>query len=116
MCPLVKEDKALQAVTRYSEWSKFSVLGNLRRKFLDHGRKEENRIIQSNGNPGLTSLAFRKQMLNELLETQERLGTQLITAEEVKAIQAYWGIERQAGTPYTSECKFWRWQPAKLEC
>ncbi len=60
MCTLVKEDKALQAVTRHSEWSKFSALGDLRRKFLDNGRKEENRIMQPNGMPGRTSLDFRQ--------------------------------------------------------
>jgi hypothetical protein len=72
--------------------------------------------MQLNGMPGRTSLAFRQQMLNEVLEAQERLSTQLISVEEVKAIQAYWQIERRMGTPYTPECKFWRWQPSTFEC
>jgi hypothetical protein len=82
------------------------VLGDPRRKSLDRGRKEENRTIQPNGNLGHTSIAFRKQMLNELLETQEWLGTQLITAEGVKAIQAYWGIERQKVHPILPSANF----------
>jgi DNA sulfur modification protein DndC len=112
MCTLVKEDKALQAVTRHREWSHYSVLENMRRRLLEDGRKDENRLTQPNGHLGRTSLAFREILLKELLTTQEQLGTRLISSEEIQAIQSYWDIEQNLGTPYSPECKFWRWQPA----
>ena len=109
MCTLVKEDKALKAITQHSEWSRLSALGLIRQEFLEEGRKEKNRIAQPSGNLGRTSLEFRKRMLDEVLELQDRLGSQLVSPEEVTAIQAYWKVECKTGTPYTPECKFWKW-------
>lgn len=109
MCTLVREDKALIAVTSQNEWKHLSALSDVRSTVLEEGRKEENRIFQPNGNIGRTSLSFRGRLLEQVLKLQDELGTALIDRDEVRAIQAYWKTEVQLGSPYNNDCKFWKW-------
>ncbi len=77
---------------------------------LEEGRKEENRIRQPNGNLGRTSMTFRKKLFDRVVDMQTQISANLITNEEVEAIQAYWQIEKELNSPYNNECKFWRRQ------
>ncbi len=110
MCTLVKEDKALKAVTANAEWAHLTDLHTIRQKLLDEGRQDKNRIKQPNGALGRTSISFRREMLDDLIGLEKQLSTTLISAEEVEAIRAYWDVEQTVGNPYTSECKFWKWK------
>lgn len=109
MCTLVKEDKALRSVVQHKEWEKFGALESIRQRILVEGRKPENRLLQPNGNAGRTNLEFRQNMLDNLLKLQNDLGVDLITPHEVDAIMAYWETEIFVGSPYTKECKYWKW-------
>ena len=111
MCTLVKEDKALKSVASHPEWANLITLNTMRQGLLEDGRKEENRIRKPNGEAGRSSVGFRRMMLDKLTNLEDSLDLQLISKEEVQAIQAYWAVEEELKTPYTHECKYWRWKP-----
>ncbi len=110
MCTLVREDKALIAVTQNPKWRHLAPLSSIRTMLLEEGRKEENRIKQPNGNLGRTSLTFRRSLLNRVIEMQSDISATLITNEEIEAIQEYWQVEEELTSPYNNQCKFWRRQ------
>jgi len=106
-CTLIREDKALAAVTEHKEWSHFKSLGHLREILQTEARRPENRLQRPNGYPGRLRISYRKALLDRLRKLEKEVRTELITEDEIDAIHAYWETEEKYG-PYSSQCKFWR--------
>lgn len=89
-CTLVDEDKALRQVTSIPQWKHLAELDDFRRALMEGARRPENRLVRSTGAAGKLTLAFRRQLLDQLLELQSRVGHLLISDEEVKLIHRLW--------------------------
>lgn len=98
-CTIVKEDKALEQVIKRPCWSYLEPLGDLRR-FLDEGRKPENRVVGPTGKLSKMTLEFRQVLLERVLKVQEAVGIALISVEESTFIQQLWAAEREAETEH----------------
>lgn len=89
-CTLVNEDKALMQVTQLDEWQHLKPLADFRTTLLEEAQLTKNRLHRADGAKGKLTLSFRKQLLNELLELQEKIGRTLITKQEVDLIKTLW--------------------------
>ena len=89
-CTLVDEDKALQQVTSLQQWSHLKPMADFREILLKEAQLPENRLFRTTGAKGKLTLSFRKRLLGELLELQEKTGTAIISNQEIELIHQLW--------------------------
>jgi len=92
MCTLVKEDKAMKALIEHN--NDYDYLEKLMefRNFIDReSRREENRLLRTDGRLGGLTLKFRKHLYRKLLYLQDDINLRLIEASEREYIQNVWG-------------------------
>ncbi len=100
ICTVVKEDKSLNGFIK-SGYRELIPLAEFRKYLIANRDLPENRELKSrlgmyrfkeNGDvmPGPFTWEARKIILEKLLETQARVGYELITLEELKAIDVIW--------------------------
>lgn len=103
VCPVVKEDKSLNGFIR-SGHRELIPLADFRRWLMDQRDLPENRETKrrngtvyktKNGEAGFGPFTWeaRQMILSELLNTQKKMGYELITQEELKAIDEIWDEE-----------------------
>lgn len=93
MCTVVRQDKAMEKITLLSEWAHLKPLLDFRQRVKDLTGRLESRVLRKDGKPGRLNLAVRQKLLNELLELEKRVGIELISSDQVLAIQEHWKTE-----------------------
>jgi len=94
MCTVVKQDKAMQKITALPQWAHLRPLLEFRERVLRLVNSEGSRYVRPDGKRGRLSLELRKQLLEELLQLQNRIGILLIDQEEIEFIQQLWSDPR----------------------
>jgi len=72
MCTPIRRDGALETVVERQEWNHLRPLGEFRERRDKESRKASNRRVRPDGGPGALDLRFRRRVLRELLELQEK--------------------------------------------
>ncbi|MEN9373664.1 MAG: hypothetical protein RIR79_1216 [Pseudomonadota bacterium] len=94
-CTVVKQDKSMQGFIRSGE-EQFQPLADFRDRLMDLREQSSMRSdVKRNGlsGPGPFLPAARQQILNELLELEQKVGFPVITDEELLYIQSEWNNE-----------------------
>lgn len=94
MCTVVRQDRTMEKITSLPEWSYLRPLLDFRQRVKDLTSCPESRVTRLDGKPGKLTLATRRQLLEELLEVQKRVGMTLIFHEEIEAIKQLWSDEK----------------------
>lgn len=103
VCTVVKEDKSLNGFIR-SGYRELIPLAEFRKWLMDQRDLPENRETKrrngtvyetKNGEMGFGPFTWeaRQMILKELIKTQQKMGYELITVEELKAIDEIWDEE-----------------------
>ncbi|WP_211230119.1 phosphoadenosine phosphosulfate reductase family protein, partial [Desulfovirgula thermocuniculi] len=90
VCTVVRQDRAMEKITTLPRWNYLKPLLEFRQKLKDLGARPDLRVLRPDGKPGRLKLSLRKQLLSELLEIQEKLGLELLSQQELQAIQKCW--------------------------
>lgn len=94
-CTVVKQDKSMEGfIATGEEWMK--PLNNFRQNLIIYRDADGMRSpVKRDGTPGAGPFKndSRKQILRELLQTEKQVGWELISAEELTAIQRIWNTE-----------------------
>lgn len=88
-CTLVRRDKTVESLIARDPGSSLERLHDFREFMWEESRKPENRLTKNGHLAGLT-MDFRQRLLSCLVSLQEELGTELISEDETRSIQALW--------------------------
>lgn len=90
MCTVVKQDKAMEKITKLPEWSHLTYLLNFREYIINECRSPGSRIRKEDGKPGRLKLKIRERILHNLIDLEKKVNLELITEEEKKYIYGLW--------------------------
>lgn len=92
-CPVINKDKTMEKLVNTPKGAVYGPLlayRKLLKEFASFEKHPAFRVIRNNSKPGRLTLLCRKLLLEILLETQEKVGFQLITPEEIEKLKLFW--------------------------
>jgi DNA sulfur modification protein DndC len=95
MCTVVKQDKTLQKLSSLPQWSHLRPLLLFRERVLEISSNPNSREVREDGKLGRLKVSVRKELLEELLELQKKVGLDLITEDEIEMIKKLWDVNEK---------------------
>ena len=97
-CTLVRRDRTIEALIERDQDATLRELHAFREFMWAESRVPKNRQVR-NGHLAALTPEFRRELLDQLLALQSRVGKRLITAEEVTTIRRLWRNPNPPGSP-----------------
>jgi DNA sulfur modification protein DndC len=94
MCTVVKEDRALEALSSRPQWAHLRPLLSYRSLVMEVASKPSKRLLRPDGRPGRLRLEVREELLEKLRELEEEVSLSLISPQEAEVIMRIWKEEK----------------------